>query len=390
MAEWVGTGGGGGRRLPSALRLHGQHLPFAVRRDPHPPPAARSAGRPGREAFTISSAGIQAVVGSGDASRLARRARAVEPGRRQVAEGFVARQLQSSMIEQADLVLGATSRHRSAVVEQCPAALPITFGLREFARLAAAVDPAELPAHPVARAHALVELASGCAAGWCPPTRTATTSPTRWAARAAAHHHAAQLTHAALRPVVDVIVTRRRDRLISSAARRFRAGLSVQIGLPLLWPTTPRKRSLVQARVRVSVYRAVSGDRPSSRAARGHAPHPPMSSPEGRRPAVIPVTPPTNGPPSQWVLSHCGSRDTPEPALAPPPPPGAPGDAVPAAGGPAAVAVAGRRRASCCFCRRCRSRVSVLSERLGDNVDPRPERLRRLDEATRPPSDRVR
>ena len=87
------------------------------------------------------------------------------------------------MIERSHLVLGATSRHRSAVVEQCPAALPITFGLREFARLAAAVDAAELPAHPVARAHALVELA-GCAAGWCRRTPRATTSRTPSAARA--------------------------------------------------------------------------------------------------------------------------------------------------------------------------------------------------------------
>ena len=63
------------------------------------------------------------------------------------------------MIEASDLVLGATARHRSAVIEQCPPALPITFALREFARLAAAVDPRELPAHPVARAHALVDLA---------------------------------------------------------------------------------------------------------------------------------------------------------------------------------------------------------------------------------------
>ena len=116
----------------------------------------RLGGR-GAEAFTVSSAGIQAVVGSGmhpdSRAELA-------PWNLQgaAAEGFVARQLQAAMIEQSDLVLGATTRHRSAVVELCPAALPITFGIREFARLAAAVDTDELPDHPVARAHALVEL----------------------------------------------------------------------------------------------------------------------------------------------------------------------------------------------------------------------------------------
>jgi protein-tyrosine phosphatase len=37
--------------------------------------------------------------------------------------------------------------------------LPFTFGLREFARLAATVDVASLPPAPVAREHALVEQA---------------------------------------------------------------------------------------------------------------------------------------------------------------------------------------------------------------------------------------
>ena len=110
------------------------------------------------QAFEISSAGVQAVVGS--AMHPDSRAE-LEPWNLHGshADGFVARQLRSAMIERSDLVLGATPRHRSAVVARCPAALPITFSLREFARLAAAVDPGQLPAHPVARAHALVELA---------------------------------------------------------------------------------------------------------------------------------------------------------------------------------------------------------------------------------------
>ncbi len=114
----------------------------------------------GREAaaFEVGSAGVQAVVDGG-----------MHPDSRDelspwgldraVAGRFAARQLRSVMVEDADLILGATPRHRSSVVERNPAGLPKTFSLREFARLARAVDAAALPEHPVRRAHALVDLA---------------------------------------------------------------------------------------------------------------------------------------------------------------------------------------------------------------------------------------
>ena len=102
------------------------------------------------------------------------------------------------------LVLGATPRHRSAVVAQCPAALPITFGLREFARLAAAVDPGQLPAHPVARAHALVDLAR-LQRGLVPVGPDADDIPDPMGRPSSAHHHAAQLAHDAVAAVVDII-----------------------------------------------------------------------------------------------------------------------------------------------------------------------------------------
>ncbi len=154
-------------------------------------------------AFEISSAGVQAVVGS-----------AMHPDSRAElapwnlhgapAAGFTARQLSSAMIERSHLVLGVTPRHRSAVVAQCPAALPTTFGLREFARLAAAVDPGQLPAHPVARAHALVDLAR-LQRGLVPPDPDGDDIPDPMGRPPAAHHRAAQLTHAAATAVVDVI-----------------------------------------------------------------------------------------------------------------------------------------------------------------------------------------
>ncbi|NMI00103.1 low molecular weight phosphatase family protein [Pseudonocardia acidicola] len=103
----------------------------------------RLGGRAAAE-FDVSSAGVRAVVGA-----------QMHPDTRDeltpwgldgvIAGRFAARQLRSTMIEEADLVLGANPRHRSAVVERAPVALQTTFGLREFARLAAAVDPGVLP-----------------------------------------------------------------------------------------------------------------------------------------------------------------------------------------------------------------------------------------------------
>lgn len=154
-------------------------------------------------AISVSSAGVQAVVGS-----------AMHPDSRAElkpwnldgphAEVFVARQLHSAMIEDSHLVLGATPRHRSAVVAQCPAALPIAFSLREFARLASAVDPGRLPEHPVARAHTLVDLAR-LQRGLVPVEPDSDDIPDPMGRSRSAHRQAAQLTHAAVAAVVDVI-----------------------------------------------------------------------------------------------------------------------------------------------------------------------------------------
>lgn len=159
----------------------------------------------GRDAagFEVHSAGVRAVVGS-----------PVHPDSRAElaawkldgapSAGFVARQLEAGMIEGSDLVLGATADHRAAVVQRCPAALPVAFGLREFARLAAAVDPAELPAQPVPRAHALVELAR-LRRGLVPPAADGDDVPDPMGRPRAAHAAAARLTHAALTTVVEAV-----------------------------------------------------------------------------------------------------------------------------------------------------------------------------------------
>jgi protein-tyrosine phosphatase len=158
-------------------------------------------------AFAISSAGVQAVVGAPmfDATR-----RELAPWRLDgmAAEHFRARQLRSSMVREVDLVLGLNVRHRSAVVEREPAALASTFALREFARLAAGARRAELPDEPVARAHALVELARS-RRGLAPPTLPqADTVTDPMGGPQAAHHAAALLIREAVGIIVDAIAPR--------------------------------------------------------------------------------------------------------------------------------------------------------------------------------------
>jgi protein-tyrosine phosphatase len=77
-------------------------------------------------------------------------------------DDFRARELVAEHVAGADLVLGATREHRAAAVVLHPRAAGRTFTLREFARLTAAVDPAQLTAtDPVERARELVRAAAG-------------------------------------------------------------------------------------------------------------------------------------------------------------------------------------------------------------------------------------
>jgi protein-tyrosine phosphatase len=121
------------------------------------------------------------------------------------ADQFVARQLSSSMVTSAHLVLGASPRHRSAVVERAPEALANTFGLREFARLATFVDASTLPSEPVARAHALIDEVR-LARGLAPPAGPdGDRVPDPMGQSPAAHRHAAELIEDAVQAIVDVI-----------------------------------------------------------------------------------------------------------------------------------------------------------------------------------------
>ena len=86
-------------------------------------------------------------------------------------QDFSARELIAEHVVAADLILGATREHRAAAVVLHPRAAARTFTLREFARLAGAVDPDTLPAgDPVERARALVR-AAAAQRGMVPPDR---------------------------------------------------------------------------------------------------------------------------------------------------------------------------------------------------------------------------
>lgn len=117
------------------------------------------------ESFRVHSAGTYGLEGY-----------AIEPGAARTLAGlgigydaFRARRLTAAQIEGADLVLAATREHRTAVVTLVPSALPRTFTMREFSRLAEQVGalPGEDPAE---RGRALVAAAAAQRGRvWVPP-----------------------------------------------------------------------------------------------------------------------------------------------------------------------------------------------------------------------------
>src|SRR2546423_11308324 len=121
------------------------------------------------------------------------------------AAAFAARQLRTQMVDRSNLVLGASPRHRSAVVERAPTALPFAFGLREFARLAASVPETKLPEHPVARAHVLVEQARQRRGIEPVASPDLDDIPDPWAGPMRVHQEATSLIRAAVQTIVDVI-----------------------------------------------------------------------------------------------------------------------------------------------------------------------------------------
>ncbi|MDQ0734051.1 arsenate reductase/protein-tyrosine-phosphatase family protein [Arthrobacter agilis] len=86
--------------------------------------------------FEISSAGTAARVGSPIDAQVAGLVRVFDGN----PEGFRARQLEESILQDQDLVLTLTREHRKRVVEMAPSLLRKTFTLREFARLVTTLE----------------------------------------------------------------------------------------------------------------------------------------------------------------------------------------------------------------------------------------------------------
>jgi protein-tyrosine phosphatase len=119
---------------------------------------------------------------------------------------FAARELVAEHVVAADLVLGATREHRAAAVVLHPRAAARTFTLREFARLAAAVDPAGLPGgDPVGRAQALVR-AVAAQRGLVPPEHPRDDDlDDPYQAPASAFDSCGALVHATLQGPLDLL-----------------------------------------------------------------------------------------------------------------------------------------------------------------------------------------
>ncbi len=75
--------------------------------------------------------------------------------------GHVARQLTSTIVGSADLIVTATLAHRSEVVTVHPPALRYAFGLLELVRLLEGADLSELPQSPADRVRGLARIARG-------------------------------------------------------------------------------------------------------------------------------------------------------------------------------------------------------------------------------------
>jgi protein-tyrosine phosphatase len=117
----------------------------------------------------VTSAGTEGLVGE-PIDPDAVKALAAHGG---TGDGFAARKLAAEHLLSVDLVLTATRGHRAAVARLAPGLSRNLFTIREFDRLAAAVDPGVLPrrASGVARMRAAVDEAFHLRGMVLPPAR---------------------------------------------------------------------------------------------------------------------------------------------------------------------------------------------------------------------------
>jgi protein-tyrosine phosphatase len=120
--------------------------------------------------------------------------------------GFVARLMDADHVTQADLVLTATREHRAAVVRLDPRAAARTFTIREFARLAAEVDPAALhQADPLARLRGAVGEAAAHRGLVGPESLADDDVPDPYGGPARGYEEAGRLIGAATTATVDLL-----------------------------------------------------------------------------------------------------------------------------------------------------------------------------------------
>lgn len=121
-------------------------------------------------ALPIASAGTSAAIGQPIPLSFAARLAAVGAE----TSTFAPRQVTAEMVGGAALVIAATRAHRATLVEMYPRAVQYTFTLRELARLAAAVPPADdAPIEPLARLRSFVASAASARGGGVPGDPTA-------------------------------------------------------------------------------------------------------------------------------------------------------------------------------------------------------------------------
>lgn len=165
--------------------------------------------------FHISSAGTHAVAGASihPVTRDELRTRGLDGPD---VDRFRTRPLDTTRTEWADLILGASPRHRSAAVACTPAALSTAFSLLEFVRLAASIERGSLPADPLDRAAALVQYARRHRGMTPPADPGADDVPDPVDGSRHAHRHSTRLVEGAVRTLVELLAPplQRADRVI--------------------------------------------------------------------------------------------------------------------------------------------------------------------------------
>lgn len=166
----------------------------------------RSGGR--ATPFVVASAGVRAATGRELDHRTVHQLRRAPWGvDAPDLDAFVSRQLTMQMVEEADLILTMTAKHRAIVLDGVPQAMAKVFVLCELARIVPMVDVPLLPRSPVLRARSVVAQSrmSRSRAPLRNPTDDDIEDPI--GRRARTHRRVARTIGAAVETIVNVVTT---------------------------------------------------------------------------------------------------------------------------------------------------------------------------------------